>query len=45
VRQYSSQLGTNEVEMAKLRDQRNAELQRKKSLDADLRDAIAKLQF
>ncbi len=45
VRQYSSQLGANEVELAKLRDQRNAEMQRKKSLDSDLRDAIAKLQF
>jgi len=45
VRQYSSQLGANEVEMAKLRDQRNAETQRKKSFDSELRDAIAKLQF
>jgi hypothetical protein len=45
VRQYSSRLGANEAEMAKLRDQREAETQRKRSLDADLRNAIAKLQF
>jgi hypothetical protein len=31
--------------MAKLRDQRDAEVQHKKSLDTDLRNAIAKLQF
>ena len=45
VRQYSSRLGANEAEMAKLRDQRDAEVQHKKSLDTDLRNAIAKLQF
>jgi hypothetical protein len=45
VRQYSSKLGANEVAMAQLRDQREAETQRKKTLDADLRTAIAKLQF
>jgi len=45
VRQYSSRLGANEAEMAKLRDQRDAETQHKKSLDTDLRNAIAKLQF
>lgn len=45
VRQYSSKLGANEVAMAQLRDQREAETQRKKTLDADLRSAIAKLQF
>jgi hypothetical protein len=45
VRQYSSQLAANEATLAKLRDQRDAETQRRKGLDADLRSAIAKLQF
>jgi hypothetical protein len=45
VRQYSTRLGANEVDMAKLRDQRDAETQRKKALETDLRNAIAKLQF
>jgi len=45
VSQYSSQLAANEAALAKLRDQRDAESQRAKSLDADLRSAIAKLQF
>jgi hypothetical protein len=45
VRQYSSRLSANEVELAKLRDQRDAETQRRKALDTDLRTAIGKLQF
>ncbi len=45
VRQYSSRLGANETEMAKLRDQRDAEMQRKKAIETDLRNAISKLQF
>ena len=45
VRQYSSRLGANETEMAKLRDQRDAETQRKKSIETDLRNSIARLQF
>jgi len=45
VNQYSSQLSANEVALAKLRDQRDAEAQRAKSLDNELRGAIAKLQF
>jgi len=45
VRQYSSQLSANEAALAKLRDQRDAEAQRKKGLDSDLRTAIGKLQF
>jgi hypothetical protein len=45
VRQYSSQLAANEGVLAKLHDQRDAEAQRKKSFDSDLRAAIARLQF
>jgi hypothetical protein len=45
VRQYSSQLSANEAALAKLRDQRDAEAQRKKGLDSDLRAAIGKLRF
>jgi hypothetical protein len=45
VRQYSSRLASNEADLAKLRDQRDAELQRRKGFDAELRSAIGKLQF
>ena len=45
VRQYSTQLSANEAGLAKLRDQRDAEAQRKKGLDSDLRAAIGKLRF
>jgi hypothetical protein len=45
VRQYSTQLSANEAALAKLRDQRDAETQRKKGLDTDLRAAIGKLRF
>jgi hypothetical protein len=45
VSQYSTQLASNEAILAKLRDQRDAEAQRKKDLDAGLRNAIATLQF
>jgi hypothetical protein len=45
VSQYSSQLASNEAVLAKLRDQRDAETQRKKDLDARLRNAVADLQF
>lgn len=45
VRQYSSRLAANEAELAKLRDERDAEAQKKKGLDGDLRNAIGKLQF
>jgi hypothetical protein len=45
VNQYSSQLASNELVLAKLRDQRDAEAQRKKNLDAELRNAVATLRF
>lgn len=45
VSQYSSQLASNEAILAKLRDQRDAEAQRKKDLEVGLRNAVATLQF
>jgi len=45
VRQYSSRLAANEAELAKLRDERDAETQKKKGLDAELRADIGKLRF
>jgi hypothetical protein len=45
VSQYSSQLAANEAALAKLRDQRDAEAQRKKTFDTALRGAIANLHF
>ncbi len=45
VRQYASRLGANETELAKLRDERDAEARRKKGLEAELRSAIEKLEF
>jgi hypothetical protein len=45
VRQYSSQLATNEAALAKLRDQRSALTQTKASLDAQIKGAISHLEF
>jgi len=45
VRQYSSQLASNEAAMAKLRDQRDASAQRRLTLEDQLRQAIAALDF
>jgi hypothetical protein len=45
VRQYSSQLAANEASLAKLRDQHSAAAQRKATLDAELKTAIAQLSF
>jgi chromosome segregation ATPase len=45
VRQYSTQLATNEASLAKLRDQHSAAAQRKATLDAELKTAISQLSF
>ena len=45
VRQYSTQLSSNEAKLATLRDQRSALTQKKTTLDAQLNEAIIKLNF
>jgi hypothetical protein len=45
VRKYSAQLADNEVELAKIRDQRHDLELRKATLDAQVRKAIDELQF
>ena len=45
VRKYSSQLADNEVELAKIRDQRHTLELRKANLDEQVRKAVDELQF
>lgn len=45
VRKYSAQLADNEVELAKMRDQRHTLELRKASLDEEVRKALDELQF
>ncbi len=45
VRQYSAQLGSNEVELAKVRDTQRTLNIRKSALASQIRDAVGKLNF
>jgi hypothetical protein len=45
VRQYSSRLAANEVELAKVRDARDAETQKGRGVQTELRIAIERLEF
>ena len=45
VRQYSTQLGSNELELTKVRDSQRTLNDRKTALGAQLRDAISRLEF
>ncbi len=45
VRQYSAQLGSNEVELAKVRDTQRTLNARRSALETQIRDAISQLSF